>query len=78
MRLVLSILSPIAICCRAVSNCKVVSQHNFVFVIVKRNVRNVISNVVLLHATTMAVEEHVIYLLLISHLQLLPLSFLPW
>lgn len=46
-----------------------------VFVIIRWNIGNVATNSVLSHATVLAVEEHVIYLLLVSYFKIfLPLD----
>lgn len=77
MTLLLNILCPMVVHyrlisnCRVVSRCRAISQHNSILIVVRRNVKNIICNVMLLHVATIAIEEHVVYLLLIRRLQLL-------
>lgn len=77
MALLLNILCPMVVHyrlisnCRVISHCRAISQHNSIPIVVRRNVKNIICNAMLLHVATIAIEEHVVYLLLIRRLQLL-------
>lgn len=54
----------------ALSHYRVIPQHSFVFVIIERNVGDIISDAMFLRIVAIVVEKRVIYLLLVRCLRL--------